>query len=113
VTPGDVVLIPVPQVGGGPAKLRPALCLSDLPGPYQNILLCGISSQLHQIQTDWDELIQPDDTDYPGSGLHQASVIRLSYLYAADRAEIVGVVGRVDASRLDRLRTRLSDHLRP
>ena len=110
---GDVVLIRLPQIGAGPTKLRPALVIALLPGPYQNVLLCGISTQLHLIQTNWDELIQVADPDFGSSGLHQDSVIRLSFLYAADSAEIVGTIGAVDSIRLDRLKTRLSDHLRP
>jgi hypothetical protein len=34
MSPGDVVLIALPQVGSAAQKLRPALLLSDLPGPY-------------------------------------------------------------------------------
>ena len=77
------------------------------------MLLCGISTQLHLIQANWDELIQPADGEFAGSGLHQASVIRLSYLYAADAMEITGIIGRLDATRLARLRTRLADHVCP
>ncbi len=44
--PGDVVLIQLPQVAGGPPKSRPALVLALLPGAYQNVLICGISTQL-------------------------------------------------------------------
>lgn len=113
MNPGDIVLIPLPQVGGGPSKLRPALVLVLLPGPYQNVLLCGISTQLHLVLSNWDEMIQASDGDFTGSGLHQASVIRLSYLYAADVTEITGVIGSIDPARLARLRTRLADHLRP
>jgi mRNA interferase MazF len=57
VKPGDMVLISLPQIGGGAPKLRPALLLADLPGPYQNLLLCGISTQLHQLQANWDERV--------------------------------------------------------
>lgn len=113
MNPGDVVLIALPQIGGTGLKLRPALLLAALPGPYQNLLLCGISTQLHQLQTNWDELIQPGDADFAASGLHRASIIRLSYLYAADPTEVSGVIGRIDPARLQRLRRRLSDHLRP
>ena len=113
MTPGDVILIPLTQLGGATAKLRPALLLADLPGPYQNLLLCGISTQLQYLQANWDELVQSGDADFPSSGLHRPSVIRLSYLYAADPAEIAGVIGDVDPSRLHRLRQRMSDHLRP
>ena len=111
--PGDVVLITLPQAAGAPPKPRPALILASLPGPYQNLLLCGISTQRHQLQKDWDELLEAGDPDYGNSGVHQPSVIRLSFLYAADGTEISGVIGRVDAARLARLCERLADHLSP
>jgi mRNA interferase MazF len=113
MSPGDVVLVPLPQFRGGAPKLRPALVLAPLPGPYQDTLLCGISTQLHSPGANWDELIQPGDTDFAGSGLHQASVIRLSYLNAEFSLRIVGTIGSIDPARLIRLLTRLADHLRP
>jgi len=58
-------------------------------------------------------LLQASDADFPSSGLHRPSAIRLSYLYAADPSEIAGVIGHIDPGRLQRLRQRLSDHLRP
>jgi mRNA interferase MazF len=76
------VLIPLPQIGSALPKLRPALLLANLPGPYQNQLLCGISTQLHLLQAHWDELVQTTDADFSLSGLHRTSAIRLSYLYA-------------------------------
>jgi mRNA interferase MazF len=113
MNPGDVVLISLPQWRGGTAKLRPALLLAVLPGPYQNILVCGISTQLAQQVTNWDEGIATGDADFATSGLHQQSIIRLSYLYAADRRELVGSIGSIERARLDRLLTRLADHLAP
>jgi len=107
MTPGGVVLIRLPQVAGGAAKLRPALVLALLPGSYQNVLICGISTQLHDFLPDWDDLIRPGDPDYAGSGLHRASGIRLSYLHAADTREISGAIGRISVERLNRMRSRL------
>jgi mRNA interferase MazF len=106
--PGDVVLIRLPQASGGSPKLRPALLLAELPGPFQSVLICGISTRLRDLQRDWDELIGPDDADYALSGLHEKSAIRLSYLYAADKHEIAGVIGRIEPERLRRLRGRLA-----
>lgn len=108
---GEVCLIAIPQFGGVTAKLRPALVLASLPGPYQSVLLCGISTQLQQQQPNWDELIALNDTDYKASGLHSVSIIRLSYLYAADPAQIAGPIGQIDDARLRRLRGRLAQHL--
>ncbi len=53
--PGDVVLIRLPQAAGGPPKLRPALVLALLPGPFQSLLICGISTRLRDLEPDWDE----------------------------------------------------------
>ncbi len=111
MTAGEVVLIRLPVRGGGAPKLRPALVLAWLPEPYQNALLCGVSTQVHLLVPDWDELIQTTDRDFAASGLHRASAVRLSYLYAADPAELTGPIGSIDARRLARLRGRLAAHL--
>jgi mRNA interferase MazF len=113
VNPGDVVLIHLPVLGQTGTKLRPALVLATLPGPYQNVLLCGISAQLQQPQQNWDEVLLPGDTDFGSSGVHLASTIRLSYLYAADVAEVIGAIGSIDSQRPIRLRNRIAGHLRP
>jgi mRNA interferase MazF len=109
--PGDVVLIQLPQVAGGPPKSRPALVLALLPGAYQNVLICGISTQLRDLQPEWDDKIEPSDADFSQSGLRHTSAIRLSYLYSADVREILGTIGRVDSGRLNRVRRRLAARL--
>jgi len=113
VNPGDVVLISLPQAGGGPPKLRPALVLAQLPGSYQDTFICGVSTQLSAQIPDWDELIQPGDADYAQSGLHHASIIRLSYLYSTEQSEVVGKIGQIADDRLQRLQSRLADHISP
>jgi mRNA interferase MazF len=111
MNPGDVVLISLPQIAGGAPKLRPALVLATLPGAFQNLLICGISTQLRDLAPDWDELIAVTDADFHDSGLHRTSAIRLSYLYAADPREISGTIGQIGDERLQRLRERLASRL--
>lgn len=113
MTAGNVVLIALPQTGGGTPKLRPALVLTELPGPYQDSLLCGISTQLFALVPDWDELIKPGDADFAQSGLHRASIIRLSYLYSTEQAAIADTIGEIASDRLERLCSRLSSHISP
>jgi hypothetical protein len=96
----------------GAPKLRPTLVLAELPGRYQDILVCGISTRFENLEPDWDDRIEVSDSDYQSSGLHRASAIRLSYLYSATRREIQGSIGHVDSARLDRLRNRLTDRIR-
>jgi mRNA-degrading endonuclease toxin of MazEF toxin-antitoxin module len=110
---GDVLLIYLAQFGGAAPKLRPAVLLVNLPGPYQTQLVCGVSTQLQRQIPDWDELISPGASDFPKSGLRAASIIRLSYLHAAASSEIAGVIGTIESARLKRLLDRLADHLRP
>jgi mRNA interferase MazF len=112
VKPGDVILARIPQAGSTP-KVRPAVVLARLPGPYQTVLLCGISTRWQLTLAAWDELLQPGDSDFASSGVHRPSLIRLSFLYGAMPNECLGVIGKIDPARLDRLRQCLSDHLRP
>ncbi len=108
---GDVVVLRVPQKGGLPAKLRPALVLCFLPGTCQSVLICGISTQILQLEANWDELIDSSDPAFAATGLHRTSAVRLSYLFAADAAEIAGTIGEVSLTVLKRLRGRLAARL--
>jgi mRNA interferase MazF len=108
---GDVLLASLPQ-GDGSLKDRPALFLKRMP-PFQDFLVCGISSQVQQAVPDFDEPIAPADVDFRTSGLKTASLIRLGYLAVLPRSEFKGRIGNVSAARRRRLLTRLSEFLRP
>jgi len=111
MTPGEIVLLRLPQPDLLPAKLRPVLVLSELPGPFGDVLVCGISSQLRQEVPQWDEQLTPADSDFTTSGLKVASVIRLSWLAAVSPSVSAGTLGTIAPERLSRLRQRLSDQL--
>ncbi|MEK8019425.1 MAG: hypothetical protein VSS75_021340 [Candidatus Parabeggiatoa sp.] len=63
---GNIVLTPITQTDGQ-VKNRPAVVLRCLP-PYNDLLVCGISTQLQHYVKDFDEIISPDDTDFSSSG---------------------------------------------
>lgn len=111
MSPGDIVLIRLPIFGGSGAKYRPALLLAQLPGPYQNQLVAGISTKLQNLQPGWDEVLDVTDPDFAQTGLHAKSAIRLSYLYAADTSQISGVIGSLSQARHRRLLESLANHL--
>ena len=111
MNPGDIVLIRMPGTGDGPAKLRPALVLALLPGPYHELLVCGISTRSADLEPDWDDVVEPSDPDFPLSGLHRASVIRPSFLAAVESAAVAGRIGEIDPGRLKHLRARLARRL--
>jgi mRNA interferase MazF len=110
IGPGDVSLAQLPQADGG-EKVRPVLILCLLPGRFGDLLVCGISSQIHQREPEWDDLVQEGDPDYADSGLRTAAIIRLSYLVALPADSIEGAIGRIAPDRLDRLRSRLGHHI--
>jgi mRNA interferase MazF len=108
---GDVLLASLPQ-GNGILKDRPALFLKRMP-PFQDLLVCGISTQLQQAVPDFDEILAPADVDFRTSGLKAASLIRLGYLVVLPYSEFKGRIGSISAARRRRLMTKLSDFLRP
>lgn len=106
---GDVVLTTLPQADGV-LKNRPALFLRVMP-PYEDALLCGISTQLHQQVSDFDELITEADDDYETSGLVAASLVRLGFLAVVPQSRIVGRIGTISLTRHRRLLATLGQYL--
>ena len=109
--PGSVILVRMPRTAEAPGKLRPALVLAELPGSYQDLLVCGVSTRLAELEADWDEVIKEDDPDFASSGLHRTSAVRLSFLASVESSAVAGRIGEIDASRLRRLLTHLAGHL--
>jgi mRNA interferase MazF len=108
---GDVVLAPLPQRNGA-IKNRPVVVLRKMP-PFGDVLVCGVSTQIHQATAGFDETIEPTHPDFSASGLKAASLIRLGFLAVLPQSHFSGAIGAVSAERHRRLPTRLSDHLRP
>jgi mRNA interferase MazF len=106
---GDVVLTPIPQADGS-VKNRPALVLREMP-VYRDVLVCGISTQLHHYVPNFDELISPADADFVPSGLVAPSLIRLGFLVVLPHTKIVGAIGSVAPERHERLLVALSTYL--
>ena len=106
---GDVILTPVPQADGV-IKNRPAIFLREMP-PYGDMLVCGLSTQLHQEVEGFDEVIGLSDSDYAGTGLHSPSLIRLGFLAVLPRSAVLGSIGAISPERHRRLIQTLSDYL--
>ena len=106
---GDVVIVAIPQANGM-IKNRPTIVLREMP-PFQDMLVCGVSSQLHQEVKDFDETIAPTDDDFVASSLAGKSLIRLGFLTVVPQSQILGVIGSVSSTRHRRLLKKLSDYL--
>jgi len=106
---GDVVIVAMPQANGS-VKNRPTIILRGMP-PFQDMLVCGVSSQLRQEVKDFDEIISPTDSDFTASGLVGKSLIRLGFLTVVPQSQIVGVIGSISPARHQRLLEKLSGYL--
>jgi mRNA interferase MazF len=106
---GDLIVVPMPQADGQ-IKNRPAIVLREMP-PFRDVLVCGVSTQLHQAAKDFDEVISANDADFVASGLKTDSLIRLGFLGIVPRSKIIGSIGSISSGRHKRLLQRLSDYL--
>ena len=79
--------------------------------PYRDLLVCGVSTQLHQHVKDFDELLSPADGDFKASCIRKKSLIRLGFLAVLPRYRVLGSIGSISAERHKRLLRKLSDYL--
>ncbi|MEA1951077.1 MAG: type II toxin-antitoxin system PemK/MazF family toxin [Planctomycetota bacterium] len=105
---GKIALFRFPQSNQTVGKLRPALVLRKLPGPYDDWLICMISTQLSQRIEGLDEIIGPEDHDFKDSGLKSSSLFRVSRLAVVEKAIFAGVIGKIPTERLSRIKTSLA-----
>ncbi|MBW1940971.1 MAG: type II toxin-antitoxin system PemK/MazF family toxin [Deltaproteobacteria bacterium] len=91
--------------------LSPFLVIRQLPGQYDDWLICMISSQLYQRIPGFDEVITSDDSDFKQSGLKLPSVIRISRIAVVEGNILLGKLGQIDTHRLFLIKQRLSQWL--
>jgi mRNA interferase MazF len=109
--PGNIALAQIQQADGR-LKTRPVLILCQTP-PFSDPLVCALSSRLHHTCDGFDEIINDSDDDYHDSGLKVPSLIRLGMIATIPASAMLGSLGNISPDRLNRLRSRLSNHIRP
>ena len=109
---GQIILFRFPQTDMLRGKLRPALIVRELPGPYNDWLICMISSQLTKYIPKLDEVIKPDDPDFNNSGLKEPSLFRVSRLAVVDKSILLGTIGKISTERLSRIKTSICDWIK-
>lgn len=108
---GQIVLFRFPQTDLTTGKLRPALLLSQLPGEYDDWLICMVSSQIYHTIPEFDEIIQQSDSDFISSGLKVPSVIRVGRLAVVEGKTLLGAIGHIAPERLERIKRHLTEWL--
>jgi mRNA interferase MazF len=108
---GAVLLARVQQ-SDGQLKMRPVIVLAPVP-PYQDLLVCAVSSQTRHEVIGFDDLILDTCPDFSQSGLKISSLIRLGLVATIPSSAIVGTLGSVSSKRLQVLQRRLADRICP
>jgi len=91
--PGDISLIRFPRADLQRGKYRPVLLLCKMPGPFDDWLICAITSQLRHGVKGWDERVNRADSDFKTSGLKVPSfskpVLKSVPLCHCERSEAI------------------------
>ena len=90
---GSVVLIGFPQSDGS-FKSRPAVLLKEVL-PYNDWLLCIVSTKIHNQIEGLDILLDKSHPDFSDSHLKTASLIRVGILYTIPINFIEGKIGSI------------------
>lgn len=102
---GDIVLTAIQQANGS-FKKRPVVVLRIMPR-FDDFLVCGISTQLHQLVMGFDELLTPDNANK----LKQPSIIRLGFLGVEPQVNVQGKIGSISPALHHELLERLANYL--
>ena len=105
---GDIALTIIPQ--DNQEKLRPVLILKIMP-KYEDLLVCAVSSQVHQLIPDFDLLLENNNPAFKDSGLKTTSIFRLGSLAVLEQREVIGSIGFLHEVLHKKLLNNLSDYL--
>jgi hypothetical protein len=72
---------------------------------------CAISSQLHQLVSDFDLILEDSHPAFENSGLRASSIFRLANPAVLSPADIAGTIGFLEKELHERLLRNLSDFL--
>ena len=109
MTPGDIVLVSMPK-RNGKTKKRPALILQRM-RPFDDFLVCGISSQLQLEVKGFDLILESSDEDFKATGLKKDSIVRLGYITTVSKTIVPGKIGKISSQQFKILINRLVDYL--
>jgi mRNA interferase MazF len=106
---GDIALMAMPQADGK-IKNRPVVLLKKMP-PYNDWLVAGVSTQLHQEVNGFDVVLKDTDAGFAASRLKASSLIRLGFLDVTEEKNFRGTIGTIDTKTVKLLLERLASYL--
>jgi len=107
---GDIVKAALNQVDNK-IKFRPVLLIKKMP-PFDDWLVCGITSQTRNRVVNFDLLISEEDSDFKNTGLLKTSLIRVGFLATIPENIIEGAIGEINENKYYELINNLLAHLK-
>ncbi len=75
---GKIVLLPFPFDDFSATKVRSALCLTDVIGPHNHVVVAFISSTIPMQPEKFDLIMRQEDKEFPATGLRVDSVLKIN-----------------------------------
>jgi len=98
-----IVLAPFPFGDILATKTRPVLCITDIMGKFDEILVAYITSKTPQNMLVTDLELKAN----PQTGLKKDSVVRLHKLFTLPKAQILGLLGEITESKQQKVYQKL------
>lgn len=89
------------------------LLIAQLPGDYDDWLICMISTKKYQYVEGLDEIITEESSDFTQSGLKGESVIRTTRIAVISGEILVGTIGEISQERSTRIKKNLAEWFKP
>ena len=107
MTKYKVVLVPFPFDDLSSAKVRPAVCLSELIGPHDHVILAFITSCIPAGLLKTDLVIDSKDPDFASTGLRVSSTLQLHRLMTATKSILLRELGELSPVMQAQIQKRL------
>ncbi|MBX2972889.1 MAG: type II toxin-antitoxin system PemK/MazF family toxin [Flavobacteriales bacterium] len=90
----------------GRLKLRPAVLIKAVP-PFNDWVICAISSQVQRFQPQLDVLLDKTHPDFRNVGLDFPSIVRTAYLTTIPAQQVEGRIGSLSDATMAAIRSNL------
>jgi mRNA interferase MazF len=107
MTKGKVVLVPFPFDDLSSTKVRPAVCLTNPIGQHDHVILAFITSRVPSVPLESDLTMDASQPDFPATGLHITSTLRLHRLMTVASSLIRRELGKLSAKKQAEVEFRL------
>jgi len=102
-----VVLILFPFDDLSSTKVRPAVCLTDLIGPHDHIILAFITSRIPKSPLKTDLVIDSGDPDFASTGLRVSSTLQLHRVMTVTKSMLQRELGTLSPAMQAQVQERL------